>query len=74
MPRQPIYTADRRPYREGRAELAAYILTVLLLISLGIIFTSVVLNWIIGPTLSVIFVVVLTPLCRWVDRRLKARP
>ncbi len=56
-------------YREGRPELVAYVLTALSLIGLGIALTSVVLNWIIGPTLAVVLVLVYTPLCRKVMAR-----
>ena len=51
-------------YREGRADLAAYVLAALIYIGLGIALTSIVLNWIVGPTLVVVLVVLLTPLCR----------
>ena len=59
-------TDDRgdRTYREGRPELVAYVLTVLSLIGLGILLTTIVLNWIVGPTLAVVLVVVYTRLCR----------
>ena len=56
-------------YREGRPELVAYLLTVLTLIGLGILLTTIVLNWIVGPTLAVVLVLVYTPLCRKVMGR-----
>jgi hypothetical protein len=61
-------------YREGPAEAAAYVVTALLIIGLGITLGAVVLNWIVGPGLAIVFVVVLTPLCRrayarWNGRR-----
>ncbi len=56
-------------YREGRPELVAYVLTVLSLIGLGILLTSIVLNWIIGPTVAVLLVVGYTSLCRRVMGR-----
>jgi len=56
-------------YREGRPELVAYALTVLTLIGLGILLTTVVLNWIVGPTLAVVLVVAYTSLCRRVMGR-----
>ncbi len=61
-------------YREGPAEAAAYVVTALLIIGLGIGLGAVVLNWIVGPGLAIVFVVVLTPLCRrayarWNGRR-----
>ena len=56
-------------YREGRPELYAYIAAVLSLIGLGILLTSVVLNWIIGPTTAVLLVLGWT----WFFRRLDAR-
>jgi hypothetical protein len=42
---------------------------VLSLIGLGVLLTSVVLNWIVGPTLAVVLVVVYTSLCRRVAAR-----
>jgi hypothetical protein len=54
-------------YREGRPELVAYLLTALTYIGLGIALTSIVLNWIVGPTLIVALVLAFTPLCRRVQ-------
>jgi hypothetical protein len=56
-------------YAEGAPELAAYVLTALLLIGLGVWLTSIVLNWIVGPALAIFFVVVLTPVCRRAQAR-----
>jgi hypothetical protein len=56
-------------YAEGAPELAAYIVSALLLIGLGVWLTSIVLNWIVGPALAVFFVLVLTPVCRRAQAR-----
>ena len=56
-------------YREGRPELYAYIAAVLSLIGLGVLLTSIVLNWIIGPTTSVLLVLFWTRVFRSLDRR-----
>jgi hypothetical protein len=60
-------------YREGPAEAAAYVLTALLIIGLGVALGAVVLNWIVGPALAIVFVVVLTPLCRRAHARWSGR-
>lgn len=59
-------------YREGPAEIAAYVLTALALIGLGIWLTSIVLNWIIGPGLAIALVLIFTPLCRKAQGKLAA--
>ena len=56
-------------YREGRPELYAYIATVLSLIGLGVLLTSIVLNWIIGPTSAVLLVLFWTRVFRALDGR-----
>ena len=56
-------------YREGRPELYAYVAAVLSLIGLGVLLTSIVLNWIIGPTTAVLLVLGWT----WLFRRIDAR-
>jgi hypothetical protein len=60
-------------YREGRADLVAYALTALTLIGLGILLTTIVLNWIIGPTLAVVLAISWTSLCRRVAARRGSR-
>ena len=69
--------ADSRPigegYREGRADAVAYALTALTLIGLGILLTTIVLNWIIGPTLAVVLAISYTSLCRRVAARRGSR-
>lgn len=72
--RDPGQDTQFAAYREGSAEVAAYVLTALLIIGLGVALGAVVLNWIVGPGLAIVFVVVLTPLCRrvrarWIGRR-----
>jgi hypothetical protein len=60
-------------YREGRADAVAYALTALTLIGLGILLTTIVLNWIVGPTLAVVLAVGYTSLCRRIAARRGSR-
>jgi hypothetical protein len=60
-------------YTEKAPEIAAYVLSALAIIGLGVALGNVVLNWIVGPGLAIVFVLVFTPLCRRVDTRLRAR-
>ena len=60
-------------YREGRPDAVAYVLTALTLIGLGILLTSVDLNWIVGPTLAVVLAITYTSLCRRVAARRGSR-
>ena len=50
--------------KEGWPELAAYLVTAVLLIVLGAIVRTPLLNWISGPTFVIVMVCVLTPAFR----------
>jgi hypothetical protein len=60
-------------YTEKAPEIAAYVLTALAIIGLGVALGSVVLNWIVGPGLAIVLVLVFTPLCRRLQAGIRAR-
>ena len=60
--------------KEGWPELAAYLVTALLLIVIGAIVRTPLLNWICGPAFVIVMVCLLTPLFRRrADRRKATR-
>lgn len=58
---EPMSSPSAMVRRQARAEVVAYAIAAATYIALGVIFQTVVLNWITGPLYAVVVVSVLTP-------------
>jgi len=54
------------PRRARRIEVGVYVFTAVALVLLGVLLTSLILNWIVGPAFVVVMVTMVTP---WMLRR-----